>query len=466
MPTARSTSRTKRAQADPLEFFLSSYSVERTREGYKSAFNSYARFRQAPSPNASFLQLLSMSLIRFEAELRDLREYLTSVVKMSPLTAGRYLLTIRRFVRKAKDAGFTDLELAPPIALLPRQPYDRLDGILGCALNGLGRTLRKEYVRTFKAYVRFRKAESIDSALIAFSKLDRGESLTEMERFRTYLLEVERLSPTTVRVRLAGMRTAVRKLRKAGLTDLNIDLPSRRPNFFSERGERLSEAIKGLGQARTKVFLRALAKLARFLDASSIEDGLMMFFAMKQSHAHDALDRLYDQEQGKGVNRTSLEQEFSAIRIAVQRCNIARYTDLYINSPLGRPISTPDALLTVSTNNPKHEVRNLVCSVTFDAEGVPYVFGKKKAPLKATRRKIVEALIEAGPEGLSIEELTSKSQSGGARKTMNAMREEDDDWKAALILPGKRGGGGYRLAHANAKRSGGSRPGLISKGTD
>jgi hypothetical protein len=69
----------------------------------------------------------------------------------------------------------------------------------------------------------------------------------------------------------------------------------------------------------------------------------------------------------------------------------------------------------------------------------PIVRGKEKPRLTVARFNVIKALIDAGPGGLSEDELKSKSGHGGAVNTLKKLATSDDDWKSVIILPGKPG---------------------------
>jgi hypothetical protein len=74
----------------------------------------------------------------------------------------------------------------------------------------------------------------------------------------------------------------------------------------------------------------------------------------------------------------------------------------------------------------------------------PIVRGKRKDRLTVARYNIVKTLMEAGEDGLSGDDLVSKSKHGGAVNTLKALANQDEDWGSVIVLPrgpGKR----YRL---------------------
>ncbi len=69
----------------------------------------------------------------------------------------------------------------------------------------------------------------------------------------------------------------------------------------------------------------------------------------------------------------------------------------------------------------------------------PMVKGKLKPTLTTKRYNTVQALIEAGENGLTKDELDRKSGHVEARKALSDMAKEDDGWRAVIIMPGATG---------------------------
>ena len=74
----------------------------------------------------------------------------------------------------------------------------------------------------------------------------------------------------------------------------------------------------------------------------------------------------------------------------------------------------------------------------------PIVFGKEKCLLNRVPYKCIAALLRCYPSGLKLDEL--KSVSERAWVALHELRKDDPDWKKAIIFPGGRGKGGYRIA--------------------
>jgi len=74
----------------------------------------------------------------------------------------------------------------------------------------------------------------------------------------------------------------------------------------------------------------------------------------------------------------------------------------------------------------------------------PIVQGTEKAKLTKPQYNVIQALIEAGEEGLTKDELDRKSGHGDSRKILKRLADSDADWKSVIPFPGKPGRG-YRI---------------------
>lgn len=74
----------------------------------------------------------------------------------------------------------------------------------------------------------------------------------------------------------------------------------------------------------------------------------------------------------------------------------------------------------------------------------PVVNGNTKKMLTQAEHDILMALEEAGPRGLSKDELDEKSDHPEARKYLRKLAD-DPDWRSVILFPEQKGRGGYRL---------------------
>jgi hypothetical protein len=75
----------------------------------------------------------------------------------------------------------------------------------------------------------------------------------------------------------------------------------------------------------------------------------------------------------------------------------------------------------------------------------PIVLGREKPRLTSARYDVVQSLLWAGENGLTGDELVTKSGRGGAVNVLKKLACSDADWNAIILLPGQPGGR-YRLS--------------------
>jgi hypothetical protein len=64
----------------------------------------------------------------------------------------------------------------------------------------------------------------------------------------------------------------------------------------------------------------------------------------------------------------------------------------------------------------------------------PVVRGVVKRILSKAQYEVIQALLDAGPAGLSKDELEEKSNHADARKILKRLHESDPDWKRVILL--------------------------------
>jgi hypothetical protein len=69
----------------------------------------------------------------------------------------------------------------------------------------------------------------------------------------------------------------------------------------------------------------------------------------------------------------------------------------------------------------------------------PIVCGKVKSRLTWAQYRVVKALLDAGDDGLTKDELDAKSGHSEARKILKRLHDSDRDWAAVVHLPGRPG---------------------------
>lgn len=80
----------------------------------------------------------------------------------------------------------------------------------------------------------------------------------------------------------------------------------------------------------------------------------------------------------------------------------------------------------------------------FRQEARTSIDGKPKKVLTFAQYNVVEALIQAGDEGLTKDTLVDRSGHTGAREILTRLAESDDDWKSVIQFAGVTGGR-YRI---------------------
>lgn len=87
-------------------------------------------------------------------------------------------------------------------------------------------------------------------------------------------------------------------------------------------------------------------------------------------------------------------------------------------------------------------------TIQVGAAGEPTTIdGQSVKPLTAPQRAIIEALLNAGEDGLSEGEIRDLTSRGGARNTLVRLKKSDPLWDAIVVLPGIPHGR-YRIAAA------------------
>jgi hypothetical protein len=98
------------------------------------------------------------------------------------------------------------------------------------------------------------------------------------------------------------------------------------------------------------------------------------------------------------------------------------------------------------TEAPGHEQQPPPPPVVLAGQGQsPRVLGRLKSPLSHAQYDVVQALLKAGPAGLTKDGLTSNSNHGDAVNILKRLARSDPDWKEVIRLAGKTGGR-YRIA--------------------
>jgi hypothetical protein len=85
------------------------------------------------------------------------------------------------------------------------------------------------------------------------------------------------------------------------------------------------------------------------------------------------------------------------------------------------------------------------------SDRMAFVFGEQKGRLSITQARVINVLLRAGPQGLTLAQMEAKLTTKSGRKILVRLKEIDDDWGAAILFAG-RSHAGYRIASAGNNR--------------
>ncbi len=81
-----------------------------------------------------------------------------------------------------------------------------------------------------------------------------------------------------------------------------------------------------------------------------------------------------------------------------------------------------------------------VCYVVLRSKGdKPLIHGREVSPVTYTQHDVLQALIDAGSDGLSLRELEKRSGHGSARNVLGNLASKSSVWKQVILLPGAPG---------------------------
>ncbi len=80
------------------------------------------------------------------------------------------------------------------------------------------------------------------------------------------------------------------------------------------------------------------------------------------------------------------------------------------------------------------------CCVVLRGKGAsPLVLGREVPPVTSARHDVLHALVNAGPDGLSLKELIRASGHGSARNVLKGLAGTSSVWQQVILLPGAPG---------------------------
>jgi hypothetical protein len=115
--------------------------------------------------------------------------------------------------------------------------------------------------------------------------------------------------------------------------------------------------------------------------------------------------------------------------------------ELYRRFREGRLVTAVGIVGVETPSDPNRKPRQVVLQGPNDP---PLVCGREKRPLTRPQYDVVNALLEAGEDGLAKDQLDKRSGHGDARKILERLAKSDDDWNAVIEFPGV-AGRGYRI---------------------
>ncbi len=102
-----------------------------------------------------------------------------------------------------------------------------------------------------------------------------------------------------------------------------------------------------------------------------------------------------------------------------------------VQSPSTSPSNTEDG---------QDDSGKRVCCVELHSKGDrPLVHGREVPSVTSTQHDVLQALIGAGSDGLSLPELIKRSRHGSARNVLKNLADKSSVWKQVILLPGAPG---------------------------
>lgn len=171
----------------------------------------------------------------------------------------------------------------PPVAIMPSFVPD--EELVSLALAGLSPATVGNQRKYLSVFARYRQADSTGAALRELIGLPRDEAMQHIAGFRTDQ-EARGLSPKVIADRESTLRGAVRQLRKAGFTTLDLDREWHRTEPRIDPDGLVAFALKGLKPSSAQKALAHLNVFARFRKADSAEDALRELIGLPYDRAN------------------------------------------------------------------------------------------------------------------------------------------------------------------------------------
>lgn len=88
----------------------------------------------------------------------------------------------------------------------------------------------------------------------------------------------------------------------------------------------------------------------------------------------------------------------------------------------------------------QHESKNAKCCVVLRGKAAgPLILGHEVSPVTSARYDVLQALVNAGEDGLTLTELVRQSGHGSARNVLKNLADSSSKWQQVILLPGAPG---------------------------
>jgi hypothetical protein len=302
-------------------------------------------------------------------------------------------------------------------------------------------TFAKFYGLNVEEMFRDLVSKGLDHTLAAFARFEAHE--LALDKGRVYIGRC-----------LTAIRCALRNLKDKGLSDFEVIAKPGKPAVKIEPGGLVEISLSNLAESSRPLCKSAINALALFYGSSTAEEALSRLTSLSNAEAEAVVSEFHKSQVETCRSESVVDQRVSFIRSAVREIREAGRTSVNIDRRPGRwrsgaPRTKPDVADIRQPIKGRSEFSSPLrskppaCAVEFRPDGTVTVFGRDKGKLRRAAVKTLEALINAGAEGLTLPEL--EKASGDARGILERLRKSDPDWKRAILFPGKKGAGRYRI---------------------
>jgi integrase len=212
------------------------------------------------------------------------------------------------------------------------------DELMSIVLAGLNPGLSRQYMSHYRDYAKYSGASSPWAALRELIGKEYEEADGMLSCYREHINKQLR-SEAHISNRIGSLRRAVRKLREAGLTALDLDFKP--PSKLQIEGLLVSEVIAGLAESSKTVYRNIYNDLGRFL-GSSAEEALGKVFGLSDERARAILDDYLANLMIRSFSSSTINVYVCAINSAINQARSKGLTTLSLNISYKR-IRTPSS---------------------------------------------------------------------------------------------------------------------------